>query len=269
MENSEYFGSLTERMRAFREEVLDEKPYVDAERAILATEAYRVSQNQPRVMMRALMLQNILEKMSIYIEDKTLIVGNQAGKNRNAPVFPEYTMEFILNELDLFEKRDGDVFYITEETKEQLRSIAPFWENNNLRARGEALLPEEVSVFMETGVFGMEGKLNAGDAHLAVNYERVLRDGLRGYEERVRKLRAELDLTDPDAIDKNVFFKAVLIVIDAVRGFASRYSALAASLAEKEADADRRTELEEISRVSPMSRPGPSVRPCRAYGSSS
>ena len=249
MENREHFGSLTPRMQAFREEVLDEKPYVDAERAVLATEAYRAHQNQPRVMMRALMLQNILEKMSIYIENKTLIVGNQAGKNRNAPIFPEYTMEFILKELDLFEKRDGDVFFITEETKEQLRSIAPFWENNNLRARGEALLPEEVSVFMETGVFGMEGKLNAGDAHLAVNYERVLREGLRGYEERVKKLRAMLDLTDPDAIDKNVFYKAVLIVIDAVRRFAARYSELAANLAEKEKDTKRRDELEEISRI--------------------
>ena len=249
MENREHFGSLTPRMQAFREEVLDEKPYVDAERAVLATEAYRAHQNQPRVMMRALMLQNILEKMSIYIENKTLIVGNQAGKNRNAPIFPEYTMEFILKELDLFEKRDGDVFFITEETKEQLRSIAPFWENNNLRARGEALLPEEVSVFMETGVFGMEGKLNAGDAHLAVNYERVLLEGLRGYEERVKKLRAMLDLTDPDAIDKNVFYKAVLIVIDAVRRFAARYSELAANLAEKEKDTKRRDELEEISRI--------------------
>ena len=249
MENREHFGSLTPRMQAFREEVLDEKPYVDAERAVLATEAYRAHQNQPRVMMRALMLQNILEKMSIYIENKTLIVGNQAGKNRNAPIFPEYTMEFILKELELFEKRDGDVFFITEETKEQLRSIAPFWENNNLRARGEALLPEEVSVFMETGVFGMEGKLNAGDAHLAVNYERVLLEGLRGYEERVKKLRAMLDLTDSDAIDKNVFYKAVLIVIDAVRRFAARYSELAANLAEKEKDTERRDELEEISRI--------------------
>ena len=249
MENREHFGSLTDRMRTFREEVLDEKPYVDAERAVLATEAYREHRNQPRVMMRALMLQRILEKMSIFIEERTLIVGNQASKNRNAPVFPEYTMEFVLRELDLFEKRDGDVFFITEETKDQLRSIAPFWENNNLRARGEALLPEEVSVFMETGVFGMEGKLNAGDAHLAVNYDRVLREGLRGYEERVNKLRAALDLTDPEAIDRNVFYKAVLIVIDAVRGFAARYSELAAALSKKEQNHKRRAELEEISRI--------------------
>ena len=65
MENMEHFGSLTERMRTFREEVLDEKPYIDAERAVLATQAYEENQNQPRVMMRALMLKKILENMSM------------------------------------------------------------------------------------------------------------------------------------------------------------------------------------------------------------
>lgn len=244
--NESHFGELTPRMRAFREEMLDERPYIDAERAVLATQAYRAHQNQPNVMKRALMLEKILDNMTIYIEDKTLIVGNQATKNRNAPIFPEYTMEFVLNELDTFEKRDGDVFYITEETKQQLRDLAPFWENNNLRARGEALLPDEVQVHMETGLFGMEGKLNAGDAHLAVNYERVLSVGLAGYEERVRACRAALDLTDPDAIDKNVFYKAVLVVIAAVRRFAGRYAALAREMAEAEKDEARAAELRRI-----------------------
>jgi formate C-acetyltransferase len=210
MENQEHFGALTKRMQAFREEVLDEKPYIDAERALLVTEAYRAHQNQPNVMKRALMLQHILANMSIYIEDKTLLAGNQGTKNRNAPIFPEYTMGFVIDELDKFELRDGDVFYITEETKEQLRSIAPFWNNNNLRARGEALLPDEVSVFMETGVFGMEGKLNAGDAHLAVNYGKLLAEGLSGYEQRTKALKAALDLTQPDSIDQYVFYKSSL-----------------------------------------------------------
>ena len=249
MENAEHFGTLTKRMKDFREEVLDEKPYIDAERAILATEAYKENLNQPRVMVRAKMLEKILDHMSIYIEDKSLLAGNQATKNRNAPIFPEYTMEFVLNELDQFEKRDGDVFYITEKTKEQLREIAPFWENNNLRARGEALLPEEVRVFMETGVFGMEGKLNAGDAHLAVNYERILKDGLKGYEKRVKECKASLDLTSPDSIDKYCFYNAVLIVLDAVRTFANRYSVLAKKLAERELDLERKIELLEISKI--------------------
>lgn len=249
MENVEHFGTLTERMKEFREEVLDEKPYIDAQRAILATLAYKENLNQPRVMVRAKMLEKVLDNMSIYIEDKSLLAGNQATKNRNAPIFPEYTMEFVMKELDQFEKRDGDVFYITEKTKEQLREIAPFWQNNNLRARGEALLPEEVRVFMETGVFGMEGKLNAGDAHLAVNYERILKDGLKGYEKRVKEYKASLDLTNPESIDKYCFYNAVLIVLEAVRNFANRYSVLAQDLAEKELNQERKLELLEISRI--------------------
>ncbi|WP_419022825.1 pyruvate formate lyase family protein [Holdemanella sp.] len=67
MENAEHFGTLTERMKEFREEVLDEKPYIDAQRAILATLAYKENLNQPRVMVRAKMLEKVLDHMSIYI----------------------------------------------------------------------------------------------------------------------------------------------------------------------------------------------------------
>lgn len=249
MENKEHFGQLTDRMQAFREEVLDERPYIDEERAMIVTKVYKENEDKPRVLLRALMLKAILEEMTIYIEDKTLLVGNQARKNKNAPIFPEYTMEFVIDELDKFEKRDGDVFYITEETKENLRSIAPFWKNNTLRDRGMNLLPECVQVFMETGFFGMEGKLNAGDAHLAVNYEKVLKYGLKGYKERARKLQSQLDLCEPDAIDQNVFYNAVLIVLEAVHTFALRYSQLAKEMAEKENNEKRKAELLEISRI--------------------
>ena len=109
-------------------------------------------------------------------------------------------------------------------------------------------MPEEVSVFMETGFFGMEGKLNAGDAHLSVNYQRLLSDGLKGYEERVKKLKGELDLCNPANIDKYHFYRAVLIVIDAVKTFASRFSKLAKEMS-LNAEKKRREELLEISRI--------------------
>lgn len=243
------FGSLTERMHKFREELLNKKPYICAERALLATEAYKQNQNQPSVMKRALMLKNILEKMTIYIEEETLIVGNQAASNKDAPIFPEYTLEFVIAELDMFEKRDGDVFYITEETKESIKSIASFWDNNNLRAKGAALLPEEVNVFMETGFFGMEGKLNSGDAHLAVNYDQMLKQGLKGYEKRVLDEKANLDLTKPENIDKYHFYNSVLIVLAAVKTYAQRYSELAKEKAAKTSDLKRKKELLEISDI--------------------
>ncbi len=248
MKKTDHFGNLTPRMQHFRETVLEKKPYIDATRALLVTETYQKYKNQPPVMKRALMLKNILEKMPIYIEDETLIVGNQASSNKDAPIFPEYTMKFVIDELDTFEKRDGDVFYITEKTKEELRSIAPFWENNNLRAKGEALLPKEVNVFMETGFFGMEGKLNSGDAHLAVDYQKLLKIGLIGYKKRVQTILENLDLCVPENIDKYQFYKAVLMVIEAVHTFAKRFSALAKEKA-MSLEGKRKEELLEISRI--------------------
>ena len=248
MENHAHFGSLTPRMQAYREHVLNKKPYIDAQRALLVTESYRENLHRSPVMKRALMLKNILEKMSIYIEDETILVGNQASSNRDAPIFPEYTLQFVLDELDLFEKRDGDVFYITEETKEQLRSIAPFWENNNLRARGEMLIPEEMQVYMETGFFGMEGKLNAGDAHIVVDHANMLKFGLKDYEHHAREYKANLDLTQTESISKYQFYQAVLIVIEAVKHFAGRYAKLARIKAETAAE-PRKSELLEIARI--------------------
>ncbi|MCF0259318.1 MAG: glycyl radical protein [Erysipelotrichaceae bacterium] len=248
MENKEHFGSLTPRMQRYRDAVLEKKPYIDATRALLATESYQENLNQPAVIKRAKMLEKILDNMPIYIEGESALFGSQASSNKDAPIFPEYTMKFVLDELDLLEKRDGDVFYITEETKKQLRSIAGFWENNNLRARGEALIPEEMQVYMDTGFFGMEGKLNAGDAHIVVDYEHLLKAGLKEYEERTLKYKAGLDLTRPESIRKYHFYNAVLIVIEAVKNFALRYSRLAAQLAEK-AEGPRRQELLKMSEM--------------------
>lgn len=56
-------------------------------------------------------------------------------------------------------------------------------------------------------------------------------------------------MTDPKSIDKYCFYNAVLIVLEAVRNFANRYSVLAKDLAEKELNQERKIELLEISRI--------------------
>lgn len=248
MNHTEHFGTLSRTMERYRQKVLDQKPYIDATRALLATEAYRENENQPRVIVRARMLEKILEKMPVYIEEESRLAGNQASENRAAPVFPEYTLGFILDELDLFEKRDGDVFYIEEQTKEELRSIAPFWKGKTLREKGMAALPECVQVYMETGLFGMEGKLNAGDAHLAVDLTSVLQQGLVSFEKRAQKLQSELDLCQPENISKYHFYEAVHIVLQAVRNFSLRYARLASELAEK-SEGIRRQQLLELADI--------------------
>ncbi|ASW43714.1 glycyl radical protein [Clostridium isatidis] len=246
---SKYFGNLTERMNHFREELLEAKPFVCAERAILTTEAYKEHADKPVHLKRAYMLEKILNNMSIFIEDDTLIVGNQASSNRSAPIFPEYAMDWVINELDEFDKRDGDVFYITEETKEKLRGIADYWYHNTVKDKGLASMPPASKVFYDLGIIKAEGNITSGDAHIAADYGKVMKFGLKDYERRTKEAMAALDLTDFNNIKKYHFYQAILIVIKAVRDFAKRYADLALEMAEKEINEKRKAELLEISRI--------------------
>ncbi|MBE6088819.1 MAG: glycyl radical protein [Clostridium beijerinckii] len=244
-----HFGELTDRMHNFREELLNAKSMVSVERARLTTESYKEHADKPMVLRRALCLENILKNMSIFIEDNSIIAGNQAESNRSAPIFPEYAMDWVINELDEFEKREGDIFYITEESKNVLREIAPFWEHKTLKDRGLAGMPAESRIFYDLGIIKAEGNITSGDAHIAVNYETVLNLGLINYKERTEKKLKELDLTDYRNLNKSYFYRAILIVLDAVAAFAKRYADLALELAEKESDVNRKEELLEMSRI--------------------
>lgn len=170
-----HFGQLTNRMQVFREKLITAKPQVCAERALLTTQSYQEHFHNPLTLRRAYMLKNILEHMTIFIEPESILAGNQASSNRAAPIFPEYAMDWVIDELDDFEKRDGDVFFITEETKTKLRKIAPFWHNNTLKDRGLAAMPADSKLFYDLGIIKAEGNITSGDAHIAVNYERLLK----------------------------------------------------------------------------------------------
>ncbi|GHV68695.1 glycyl radical enzyme [Spirochaetia bacterium] len=246
---SNYFGNLTSRMARFRLELLNARPQVCVERAKITTATYRENMDQPLSIRRALMLKNVLAQMSIFLEDETLIAGNQASSNRSAPIFPEYAMDWVIDELDKFEKRDGDIFYITEENKEALRKIAPFWEHNTVKDRGLAAMPASARVFYDLGIIKAEGNITSGDAHLAVDYKRMLAEGLLTYKKRAEEKLNSLDLADYKNLHKAYFYRGVIITMDAVIAFAKRYADLAAKMAETEKNDTRRMELLEMARV--------------------
>lgn len=248
MENREHFGTLTERMHSFREELLNTEASIDATRAVLATQAYQKHADKPLLVKRAFMLKNILENMPIFIEPQTLLAGNQAKKNRAAPVFPEYAMDWVIKELDEFELRDGDVFQIDDETKEELKSIAPYWYHNTTLDKGLAMIPPESRIFYDLGIIKAEGNITSGDAHIAVDYGKIMRKGLRYYEQRTLQEKRKLDMTYPDSISKYHFYEAILIVIAAVQAFAKRYAELALAQAEA-AQGKRKQELQKMSQI--------------------
>ena len=245
---NDYFGQLNKRTAKMRRQLLETQPTVCIERAVLTTDSYKQHEQEQIVIKRALMLDNILRNMSIYIDPNGLLVGNQATSDRAAPIFPEYAMDWVNDELDEFDKRPGDRFTITEESKNILRDIYPFWKGRTLKDKGYASFPESARTFYDLGIIKTEGNITSGDAHIAVDYDLVLCEGLHSIGERVQRTRSALQLQRYEDLKKDYFYRAILIVLDAVEAFAIRY----ARLAEKQAltaEKERASELIEIARI--------------------
>jgi len=245
---TKHFGELNPRTAKMRERLLSVQPSVCTERALLTTESYKEHEQEQVVLKRAYMVDKVLRNMTIYIEPDALIVGNQASSDRAAPIFPEYAMDWVVDELDEFEKRSGDKFTITDENKKILREIYPYWKGRTLKDKGYASFPETARVFYDLGIIKTEGNITSGDAHIAVDYDTVLKEGLTSVRERTCKARSNLKLQNSEDIKKDYFYRAIIIVLDAIEAFAQRYADLAEEQA-KTATKERAAELKEIARI--------------------
>ena len=133
-------SGYTPRVQQLREQVLQARPTICPERARFYTQVYREHPEMPVVARRALALERTLAGMSIFIEDGALIVGNQSSTLRAAPIFPEYAVEWIEKEIDQFEERSGDVFYPSQEVKQELLEICDFWRGQTILDKGRFLM---------------------------------------------------------------------------------------------------------------------------------
>ena len=231
------------RVQQLRNSVLKAQPGVCTERAHIYTEVYREHSAEPVVVKRAFAIRETLKNMSIFIDEGELIVGNQSSKLRAAPIFPEYAVEWLLNEIDELDKRPGDRFYPSEEEKDRIRDICDYWKGHTLIEKGYALMPPLMRDIHEAGIIRAEGNLTSGDAHIAVNFDRILSLGIVGYRELVQDQRGRLQLHLQDDLRKEQFLRAVLIALEGMEIFIGRFTELALVLSQTEQDPNRKREL--------------------------
>jgi len=247
MDETATADTVSPRIQALKEKHLHARPTVCTERARIYTEVYKEHEAEPVIVRRALALSKTLQEMSISIDEGELIVGNHSSRLRGAPIFPEYAVSWILAELDDFDKRPGDAFYLSEEDKQELREICGWWQGKTLLEKGTALMSETLREIHESGIIRAEGNLTSGDAHIAVNNRRLLKLGLAGYLERVREKRAALDLCEAQEMKKEQFYRGLEITLQAVSAFIRRFEQLSFMMSEMEPDDRRRQELALIS----------------------
>jgi pyruvate formate-lyase/glycerol dehydratase family glycyl radical enzyme len=237
---------LSERIERLKERILSAIPTVCTERARFYTEAYKEHENAPVILKRAFALEKTLKGITIFIDEGELIVGNQSSQLRAAPIFPEYVTTWIIKELDEFDKRPGDAFFITDEQKIELKELCKWWEGRTLIEKGYSLMSPLNREIHDSGIIRAEGNLTSGDAHIAVNIEKILQSGLAGYLKETELAKESLRVTDQEFQKKTDFYNAMVISIRAFQEFIRRYERLAFRLSEKEPDLIRKHELTTI-----------------------
>jgi len=223
-------------------------PPVCTERAQAYTKAYQENEDKPVVVQRALALQAHLRTRTIWIKHDELIIGNQASKVRAAPIFPEYTVRWLEAEIDQLAERPGAGFAVSEKDKETIHKLTPYWRGKTVQDRCYGLFTDGQQALLASGMVKAEGNMTSGDAHLAVDNEKILRIGFNGLIEEVRGHRANIDLADFEDLKREQFLKSVEIVLLAVQQHIVRYAELAEKMALEETRNDRRAELQTIAR---------------------
>ena len=170
---------INERTKRLREKMEKRKATICAQRAVLYTQSFQQTEGEPYILRKAKAFAYTLEHMTIYIEPDSLIFGNQASQNFAAPIFPEYSIQWVIDELDTFTKRSGDIFYIDEKTKEDLRSIAPYWKGHTHEDRVNAHITDSIRMAEKQGVLHRGGISMSGDGHIVPDHETVLKQGFR------------------------------------------------------------------------------------------
>lgn len=240
-------NEVSERISVLREKVLRIKPSVCTERARFYTEAYSENEDKPVIIRRAIALEKTLKGMTVFIDDGELIVGNQSSQHRAAPIFPEYAVDWLPEEMDGLDKRPGDAFFITEEHKKELVEIAAWWKGKVLYDKGRALMSQELKDIHDASIIKATGNLTSGDAHIAVDFYKILSTGLDGYLEELKHYHSLVNLNEPDGTRKDNFYNALTISIKAFQSFILRFHELALEQSTTEKNITRSNELKTIS----------------------
>ena len=240
---------VSNRLARLRQNLVETRPEVFAERALLVTDAYRETEKASPVTRRAWALKRILEHSRIYIKADELIVGCKTPLPKGSPLYPEFNVKWLEDELDTLSSRTETPFDVSEATKKAIReAIIPYWKGrtvydgivkkvpvNTLSAANEGLL---FHYYMDRSI-----------GHITVNYEKVLKTGLSGLKTDIHNRVTGLSPAQEDFSQKKDFYEALLTVADAAIAFARRHAKLASKMAVQCDDIVRREELGKIARI--------------------
>ena len=222
-------------------------PVIESARAKLITESYKATEGEPIITRRAEAFAHILRNIPIIIRDNELIVGSSTIAPRGCQTFPEFSYQWLEDELDTVETRSADPFFIAEETKQELREVHKYWKGKTSSDLATSYMAPEAIKAIEHNIFTPGNYFYNGVGHVTVKYEEVLEIGYKGIIDRAKAELAKCQVGDGNYVKKSHFLNAVILSCQAVIEYAERYAELASKMAAECTDPVRKQELLQIS----------------------
>ena len=216
------------------------------ERARLLTQSYKETEGSPEVIRRAKALANILENMTIWIQDEELIVGCYASSPGAVTIYPE------INERTLEEGIDGRLDGMLDDAgRAEIHELCQYWLGKSIDDRVRALLPDDLKDWVDFNSLDIANNFGAGTGDPVANHEPLLKFGLNGIIKKIKDRLGALersmgDLHPDDYIEQRETLEAMRIACGAVVRYAERYTEKAREMAKSEPDTRRRRELKAI-----------------------
>jgi formate C-acetyltransferase len=223
----------------------------DTQRAVIVTECFDAYAACAQNVKWAAALREVLSRCEINIWPDELLVGELTAPPNGAPVYPEFSIEWLLDEFEHhpMENRTNDRYVISRQAIEDIKAIAPKWKGKTVSEAGLAAYTdkERQGSHLGKGVLQESLYLYAGVGHVCADYAKLLRVGFGGVKKEIEEKMAALNTAErPEDVEKQEFYKAELIMLDGVKIWIERYGRLAQTMAESERDRARRGELERI-----------------------
>jgi len=235
---------MNQRIKKLREQSLNAVNRISAERAVLVTELYKsgIDSRVSVPVMRAMVFEHILRNKFICINEGELIVGERCPEPKACPTYPEVCLH-TLEDLDILDSRKKVSFKVGEEVRRvYAESIIPFWNGRTTRERIMNSLPEDWHNAYKAGVF-TEFQEQRAPGHTVLG-DKIYSSGMLDIAASVDEYIGRLDyINDPSAYEKKEELMAMKITAHALIAFAERHAAELETLAGKETDAIRRSEL--------------------------
>ncbi len=241
---------MTPRIQRLRQDSLDARPRISAERAVLLTEFYHSAAARGRSVpvQRALAFKHILENKTIWIGKDELIVGERGPAPKATPTYPEICLH-SLEDLEILDSRPKIPYAVDDDTRRIYADrIIPFWQGRTIRERIFAHMSDEWIAAYEAGIF-TEFQEQRSPGHTAGG-DKIFRLGMADLRLQIAEQRHRLDFfNDPDALDRQEQLRAMDITAQALVDWAVRHAQRLEAMAAAESDAQRREELARMARI--------------------